>query len=80
MKLVDNWRQAWKWVSIHALWVAGVLPSVWESLPHRWQDIVPVNVLAIATGVTAVIGIVGRLVQQPVPPPYPVHVPDDHCQ
>lgn len=69
MRLVDNWKQGWKWVSVHALAVAGVLPATWESLPHRWQDAVPLSAVATATAITAAVGIIGRLVdQQPARP------------
>jgi len=64
LKLVPDARHAWKWISIHALWLAGILPSVWDNLPHKWQDAMPFNVICICTAITAVVGIVGRLTDQ----------------
>lgn len=33
MKLVDDWKGAWRWFSMHALVLAGVIPTVWAELP-----------------------------------------------
>lgn len=33
MKLVDDWKSAWRWFSMHALVLAGVIPTVWAELP-----------------------------------------------
>ena len=65
-ELVPNWKRAWRWLSVHALAVTGMLPGVWLTLPDDWRASVPVGWLAIATVVTAGLGVYGRLVQQPV--------------
>lgn len=65
MKLVPQWQYSWKWFSVHALALAGVLPSVWCSLPDSWRAIVPISYVAIATAITSVLGILGRLIYQP---------------
>lgn len=64
MKLDPQWRQSYKWFSMHALALAGVLPGVWCSLPGEWRAIVPISYVAVATAITSVLGIVGRLVWQ----------------
>ena len=65
MKLVADWKHAWRYVSVHALLVAGTIPWVWNNLiPEDWQRQIPFNVVAIATAVTAVLGIIGRIVDQ----------------
>lgn len=45
MNLVDNWKEAWKWFSMHALVMAGIIPTVLAELPDdlqgshpRWVD------------------------------------------
>lgn len=70
-ELVPNWKRAWRWLSVHALAVTGMLPGVWLTLPDDWRASVPAGWLAIATLVTAGLGVYGRLVAQPV------HVTDD---
>lgn len=65
MKLDPQWQQAYKWFSVHALALAGVLPGTWASLPGEWRASVPFSYVVIATAVTSVLGIAGRLFQQP---------------
>jgi hypothetical protein len=66
MKLDPNWRQSWRWLSVHALAATGALPGVWLTLPDDWRAAVPAGWLAVATVITAALGVYGRLVQQPV--------------
>lgn len=61
---VPDWRSAWKWFSVHALTVAGVLPATWCSLPAEWRAVVPVHIMAIATFITAALGVIGRITDQ----------------
>lgn len=64
MKLVENWRNAWKWFSVQSLAVLVALPLVWPVLPAdvkawvppEWQ---PWLFVTIAFG-----GLLGRLVDQ----------------
>lgn len=64
MKLIDDWRSAWKYFSVHALLIAGVLPSVWATLPPDLKAYIPPSIMALITAVIAVSGIVGRLTDQ----------------
>lgn len=64
MRLVPDWRQAWKWFSVQILAIIMVLPVVWVGLPadvkawvpQSWQ--IPILVLLGAGGIA------GRLVDQ----------------
>lgn len=64
MKLVPQWQNAWKWFSVHALVLAGVLPATWCQLPESWRAIVPVGWVATATAITSILGVIGRLADQ----------------
>lgn len=64
MKLIDDWRGVWRYLSVHALAVTGVLPGVWMSLPHEWRDSIPLHWLAVVTVVTAALGVYGRMIDQ----------------
>lgn len=64
LQLVPNADHGWKWISVHALWLAGILPSVWDTLPHQWQDRLPFSAVCIASGITAAAGIIGRFTDQ----------------
>lgn len=65
MKLVQDWKRAWRYFSVHAMLVAGTIPWVWNNLiPADWQARIPLNVVMIATTVTAILGIIGRIIDQ----------------
>lgn len=65
MRLVQDWKDAWKWHSAQALAALALLPIVWMELPpdvkafipEAWQ---PWIVMGLAFG-----GLVGRLRDQP---------------
>jgi len=64
MKLVQNWRKAWKWHSTQLLAIIAALPLIWMQLPPDVKDMVPDGwhpyiMAAIAAG-----AIVGRLRDQ----------------
>lgn len=64
MKLVENWKQAWRWFSVQAFGAVVALPLVWQALPpdvkaflpDGWQPYVLVGIAAA--------GILGRLIDQ----------------
>jgi hypothetical protein len=71
MKLVPDWRDAWRWWSVQALTILAALPLVWPALPadvRAWmpEDWEPFAFVTIAFG-----GIVGRLLDQPHREPGP---------
>lgn len=64
MKLVDDWKSAWRWFSMHALVLAGVIPTVWSELPPDLKTAIPPGAMGAITAVIAACGVVGRLVNQ----------------
>lgn len=67
MKLVDDWKSAWRWFSMHALVLAGVIPTVWVELPPGLKTAIPPGAMGAITAVIAACGVVGRLVNQSKP-------------
>jgi protein-S-isoprenylcysteine O-methyltransferase Ste14 len=64
MKLVENWKQAWRWFSVQALAAVALLPVVWPQLPPQVTAWLPESwrpwiIVALAVG-----GIMGRLIDQ----------------
>ncbi len=64
MRLIPDWRDAWRWFSVQALAVLALLPVVWPTLPpqvHAWvpEEWRPWIIVALAIG-----GIAGRLIDQ----------------
>lgn len=64
MRLVDNWRQAWKWYSVHIMIAIVALPEIWGYFPPEWKESLPPNFLAIAMSVLGGSAIVARVFSQ----------------
>lgn len=64
MKLVPDWRSAWRWLSVQALAVIALLPVVWPTLPPQVTGWVPEEWRPWIIVLLAVGGIAGRLVDQ----------------
>lgn len=61
MKLVDDWKDAWKW---HSVWIAAVLaalPVAWASMPADLKSAVPDTWLPYISGVMFLAFLVGRV-------------------
>ena len=64
MKIVDDWKSAWRWFSMHALVLAGVIPTVLAELPPDLKTAIPPGAMGAITAVIAAGGVGGRLVNQ----------------
>ncbi|WP_064746401.1 hypothetical protein [Lysobacter antibioticus] len=64
MKLIDNWRQAWRFVSVQAMTFAIALQGVWLNLPEDLRTHVPDRLAATVTAGILLLGLIGRLFQQ----------------
>jgi hypothetical protein len=64
MKLVDNWKSAWRWLSVQAMTISAIVPAAWLSVPEDMRAAVPADWLAYAAITLAGLGIIGRLVKQ----------------
>lgn len=60
MKLIPNWRSSWRWVSTQALLFIGAIQTIAVVIPHP----ISMQVLTGATIAAAVVGAVGRVVDQ----------------
>ena len=67
MRLVENWKQAWKWFSMWAFVVIGTIPVVWMNLPADVKALMPDSWnkwVFVSITAAAVLGGVGRVVDQ----------------
>jgi hypothetical protein len=71
VKLVSNWRKAWKWFCMWAMGVPAAVVGVWLLLPDKLQDLIltqiPPKQLAWSLLGVLALGLVGRLIQQEKP-------------
>ena len=69
MKLVQDWREAWKWFSVQALVTIAALPMIWSALPADTKALVPNGWEPWIFFALAIAGVIGRLVDQNKAPP-----------
>ena len=64
MRLVEHWKQAWRWFSVQALTLLAALPIVWMGLPDDVKAMVPADWAKYLMIAVAIGGLVGRMVDQ----------------
>ena len=64
MKLDPNWRQSWRWLSMHAMTLALAVQGAWLAVPDDLRQVVPQWASYAVTGLLMVAGLLGRLVDQ----------------
>lgn len=64
MKLVENWRQCWKWFSVQGLAILIVIPPTWAALPPDVKAFVPAGWEAWIFTVIALAAAIGRIIDQ----------------
>lgn len=64
MKLVENAKESWRWISMQAMTLAGAIQGAWMMVPDDMKVTVPKNIVHWATIVLLVTGVIGRLVKQ----------------
>jgi hypothetical protein len=68
MKLIDEWKSAWKFLSVNCMAMAAAIQGTWMTLSDDMKAELPKNIFHIATIAVLVAGIGGRLVKQSPPP------------
>lgn len=64
MRLVEDWKQAWRWFSVQALAAIVALPVAWGLLPADVKAFLPQSWEPwVLVGIAAA-GIVGRIIDQ----------------
>jgi len=64
MKLVDDWKQAWKWYSVQGPAIGLALIAAWSALPDEFKASFTAGQLQVAGAVLLVLTVGGRLVAQ----------------
>lgn len=69
MKLIQDWKQAWKWFSVHGLLAIAFLQLLWPEVPPEIKAQLPDAFVRWTTLALTAITLWGRLVQQQHVPP-----------
>ena len=64
MRLRDDWKDCWKWISVNCMFLAGSLQAAWMSLPDDLRAECPRNAVHMVTIAILVLGIIGRILKQ----------------
>lgn len=64
MKLIPDWREAWKWFSVQAFAIIIALPMIWGTLPADVKAYLPEEWRPWVMVALAVAGILGRIIDQ----------------
>lgn len=65
MKLIPNWRRAWRMFSVQAMAAVAVLQTAWPQIPDDIKASWPPHLVHWVTVALVVAGVVGRVVAQP---------------
>ena len=64
MKLIDEWRHAWRWFSMQAMVMVAALQGGWAALPDDLKQHFPARLVTALSVGLLLLGIGGRLVRQ----------------
>ena len=64
MKLIAEWRHAWRWFSMQAMLLSGAVQAAWEALPADLKQYLPSWLGLVLSLSVLVLGLGGRLVRQ----------------
>lgn len=62
--LVDEWRSAWRWISVNCMVLAGALQGAWLYIPDDMKSSLPPYLVSTVTIALLVLGVAGRLTKQ----------------
>lgn len=65
MNLIPEVKSWWRMFSVQAMVLAGAVQAAWVAVPPEWQAQVPSDWLRWGTMVLMVLGVAGRLIDQP---------------
>ncbi len=64
MKLIDDWRNAYKKFSVQANGLSVAMIGAYVSLPEKMQDALPPKYVLLSAAAIAVLGTIGRMIKQ----------------
>jgi hypothetical protein len=62
--MIENWRAAWKFISVQAMALALAIQTIWPMIPDDMKASLPPQVVHAVTIALLVAGIAGRLYRQ----------------
>lgn len=63
-RLIEDWKQAWKWVSVNCMAAALAVQGAWLFIPDDMRSSLPPDLVKKITIALLIVGIIGRLFKQ----------------
>lgn len=67
LRLVDDWKQAWRWFSTHAMIAAMAVNEFWAEMPNEYARYFTGTLSHRVVAALLFLGLAGRLVKQRKP-------------
>ena len=64
MKLVENWKEGYRWISNQCMALSVAILSSWEMIPAEWKSALPMDDVRPYVISLLMLGIVGRFLDQ----------------
>lgn len=64
MRLVEEWKGAWRWFSVQAMAASVAVQAAWVALPDDLKQHLPQKLVAALSLGFLLVGIAGRLIRQ----------------
>lgn len=64
MRLVEEWRGAWRWFSLQAMALTAAIQAAWAAMPDELRAHFPARIVTAVSVGLLLLGIGGRLVKQ----------------
>lgn len=64
MKLVDDVKHAWKWISVQAMTASAAVQAAWVSFPDDLKQHFPAWIVTTLSIGLLVVGVGGRMIKQ----------------
>lgn len=65
VRLVEDWKSAWRWFSVQAMALSAALTAAWQFVPDDLKSSLPAWVPPAMGIAILALGIAGRIVEQP---------------
>lgn len=63
-RLIDEWRSAWKWMSVNCMALVVAIQLTWVNMPDDMKAALPDNAVHWSSLALLVLGVAGRVTQQ----------------
>ena len=61
IRLVQNWRDGWKWISTNSMLTAAAIQGAWLQMPEDMKSGIDPSIVNAVTIAVLVLGVVGRM-------------------